>query len=110
MSMRVDALIEEYQLKSKLEGFDKLGDATEALATTRDYQLKGWLCDYILRWETVESIERGEFGPDHSEAQVLAEAMVQILGTPRNSITDRALSIARNALKRVQGLKNGSLA
>lgn len=100
-SPALHALIDEYQTKARREGFLDLGDASEALAVTRDYALKNWLSDFILRWDTTEALEEGRFGPDGSEAEHMARALLAILNVPRNGSIDAARTAARVALKAV---------
>lgn len=104
MGSRIDALTAEYQAKAKREGFLHLGDAAEALASTRDYALRGWLHDFILRWETTEFAENY---PPTSEAAIFSAALVDILGAAN---TDTVKRIARDALKRVRKLQSGEAA
>lgn len=100
-SPALHALIDEYQTKARREGFLNLGDAQEALAVTRDYALRNWLHDFILRWDTTEALETGKFGPDGSEAETMARALLAVLSVPRNGSIDAAHRHARNALKGV---------
>lgn len=88
----------EYQAKAAREGFLDLGDAGDALRATRDYKLKGWLRDFILRYDTTKAIEEGKFGPDGSDAKSMAQALVVILGQPTGADHGLAVSVARSTL------------
>lgn len=103
----LDDLTVEYQNKAKREGFAHLGDATEALAATRDYALRSWLHDFILRWDATEALDKY---PETSEAAIYQAALIAVLGTPRNASIDATRDIARKALQRVAKLQNGTVA
>lgn len=93
----MQALIDEYARKVPAD----LGDAHEALAATRDCKLRCYLHDFILRWDATEALERGDFGPDGSDAEKMARALLLVMGQPRNARADVFISIARNALRGV---------
>jgi hypothetical protein len=104
MSTALDALTAEYQAKAKRDGFLHLGDAQEALAVTRDYALRNWLSDFILRWESAEMLANY---PPTSEAAIFSQALIDIL---RHRDTECMHSIARDALQRVRKLQTGASA
>lgn len=93
--MTTAALTAEYQDKARKLGLE--GDAFEALAATRDYEIRNWLGDFITRWEAAEAAANY---PEDSEAAVFAAALIEILGKPRNATIDGIHRIAREALRK----------
>lgn len=96
-SPAMQALINEYAKRVPLE----LGDAEEALAVTHDYALRGYLSRFIVRWEATEALEAGKFGPDGSDAEVMARALLAISNGSSN-----AGDVATAALRSTQAVRS----
>lgn len=97
----VDELNAEYLAKATREGFLDLGDASEALAETRDYELRGWLRDFIVRHDTASALDDCRFGPPGSDAEVMARALLLIAKNPGYSA-----AIAIKALGDTQAVRS----
>lgn len=96
-SPAMQALINEYANRVPAE----LGDATEALTVTRDYALRGYLSRFIVRWEATEALEAGKFGPEGSDAEVMARALLDISNGRSN-----AGDVATAALRATQAVRS----
>lgn len=110
---RLDDLAADYQRKAVREGFhdgaggaaverDPIVDAQRMFKTTRDYQLRGWLSDFMLR---VYGAQRADLCPEGSEATVALDALVAVLGA---SSLYQARMAARIALQTIKATTTGA--
>lgn len=100
---RLDDLAAVYARKAKREALPPVDPAmgiydsvAVTLAATRDYQLRGWLSDFLLR---LYGAARVDLCPEGSEATVALDALVQVLGA---SNLDQARMAARIALQTIK--------
>ena len=98
-SPALQALCNEYAQRVPAE----LGDASEALAATTDYELKGYLRRFIVRWNATEALDAGRFGPTGSDAEKMAAALINIAGT---GLDVAARNIAITALLNLQAVRS----
>lgn len=98
-SPAMQALIDEYARRVPAD----LGDAHEALASTSDYELKGFLSRFIVRWNTTEAIEAGKFGPEGSDAEKMARSLLLIASNGHDGM---ARSVAVSTLRALQAVQS----
>jgi hypothetical protein len=95
---RADELAAEYAKRVLHMKLDPIPE--QALKNERDYQMRGWLADFILRRDAAKYLEQL---PEGSEAEIAMDALVEVLGTRYAEAAHRA---ARNALRTILKVKS----
>lgn len=100
---RLDELAAVYARKARREALPEVDPAlglqdsvAVTFAATRDYKLRGWLADFMLR---VDGAKLCDLYPEGSEAALAVDALVQVLGA---SNLDQARMAARIALQTIK--------